>query len=175
MKTIIYNNHNLNEEDINDRKYRARGLIINSKNEILMGFCENTYQFPGGHLEGNESIFECLKREVREETGLDIKEEDAELFYVIKYYNKDYPEPGINRYTEFSYFKIFTDEHYDKDKMNLDEVELANNFELRYIKLEEFEQVLDIIKENNERTKLVHEEIKMVFQELMNTLNNNNV
>jgi len=32
-------------------------------------FC---WQFPGGHLENNESTIECAQREVREETGLEI-------------------------------------------------------------------------------------------------------
>lgn len=34
---------------------------------------ENTWAFPGGHLEFGESFEECTEREVREETGLKIK------------------------------------------------------------------------------------------------------
>ena len=33
---------------------------------------EQSWQFPGGHLEVGESVLECAAREVREETGLDI-------------------------------------------------------------------------------------------------------
>jgi 8-oxo-dGTP diphosphatase len=32
------------------------------------------WQFPGGHLENNESIIECARREVLEETSLQIKQ-----------------------------------------------------------------------------------------------------
>lgn len=32
------------------------------------------WAFPGGHLENNESIYHCIKREIKEEAGLDLKE-----------------------------------------------------------------------------------------------------
>jgi len=31
------------------------------------------YSFPGGHVERGESVYDCAVREVREETGLDVK------------------------------------------------------------------------------------------------------
>ena len=70
MKIVVHNDDNLKENDINERIYRARGVIINSRDEILLGYCKGTYQFPGGYLEEGETIEECLKREVQEETGL---------------------------------------------------------------------------------------------------------
>lgn len=41
---------------------------------------KDTYYFPGGKREGNESDIETLKREIKEELSVDIKEE------TIKYY-----------------------------------------------------------------------------------------
>ena len=51
MKIVVHNDDNLKENDINERIYRARGVIINSRDEILLGYCTGTYQFPGGYLE----------------------------------------------------------------------------------------------------------------------------
>lgn len=50
-------------------------VIIVKKNLILLGKRLNahghgTWAFPGGHLEFQETIEECAKREVAEETGL---------------------------------------------------------------------------------------------------------
>jgi 8-oxo-dGTP diphosphatase len=53
-------------------------VIIRRKNKILLGkrkgnLAYNSWGFPGGNLEFNETIYECAKREVLEETGLKIK------------------------------------------------------------------------------------------------------
>ena len=54
------------------------GVIIRKGNKVLLGKRRNahgagTWSFPGGHLELNEEIEDCAKREVMEETGLKIK------------------------------------------------------------------------------------------------------
>lgn len=53
------------------------GVIIIKDNKVLLGKRKNahgdgTWSFPGGHLEFSEQVEECARREVREETGLEI-------------------------------------------------------------------------------------------------------
>ena len=90
MKEIFLNTNNLSKEEIDEEVIRVKSLIINSKNELLLGYSYNTYQFPGGHLEENEDINTCLKREIKEETGMDISLDDLKPFMMIKYYSKNY-------------------------------------------------------------------------------------
>jgi 8-oxo-dGTP diphosphatase len=52
-------------------------VIVVKDNRVLLGKRKNahgadTWAFPGGHLEFNESIEDCAAREVFEETGLSI-------------------------------------------------------------------------------------------------------
>lgn len=53
-------------------------VIIVRDNKVLLGRRKNahgegTWSFPGGHLEFNESVEECARREVLEEAGIKIK------------------------------------------------------------------------------------------------------
>jgi len=55
------------------------GVLIWKNKKLLLGKRINEdksycWQFPGGHLEGDESVAECARREVLEETSLQIKQ-----------------------------------------------------------------------------------------------------
>lgn len=52
-------------------------IIYNSENKVLLGQRKNSHgagdwAFPGGHLEFGEAIEDCARREVLEETGIQI-------------------------------------------------------------------------------------------------------
>ena len=60
------------------RPYVGVAIIVIKDGKVLLGKRKNshgsgTWHFPGGHLEFNESIEACARREVFEETGLRIK------------------------------------------------------------------------------------------------------
>ena len=54
------------------------GVMVLKDGKVLLGkrkgsHGEGEYSFPGGHLEYMESFKECARREVREETGIEIE------------------------------------------------------------------------------------------------------
>jgi nucleoside triphosphatase len=56
-------------------KIVIRALIYNEENKIFLGKSNkwgDRWIVPGGHLELGETFVECIKREVREETNLEI-------------------------------------------------------------------------------------------------------
>ena len=147
MKETIYNYDYLNEEDITDVSTRVKALIINSDKEILLGKSDISYQFPGGHLEDNESLIEALKREVLEETGIELSNEEIDRpFYKVTYLNKDYPIKGVNRKSEIYYYVVNTDKEIDLSKVKLTENEIKNNYQVEKIPLL---SSVDIISKNN--------------------------
>lgn len=62
MKQIITNKYNLTDSDMTEIVKRVKILIINSKNEILLAYSHNDYQFPGGHVEENETLIQAINR-----------------------------------------------------------------------------------------------------------------
>ena len=163
MRTVVHNHDNLTYQDIDEVVLRARAVIINSNNEILLGHLDNTYQFPGGHVEKGERLSETLYREVLEETGIDIEKIDYTPFYQVKYYSKNHDNTGVNRYIEFNYYLIYTDKKYDLSKRKLDQYEIDNNYTLKYIKLDELYNELEKSINDNERNVRVYDDIKNVI------------
>jgi 8-oxo-dGTP diphosphatase len=71
------------------KKYPNVGVagIVMKKDKVLLGkrinsHGDGTLSFPGGHLEYGESIEECVIREVREETDLNISLIDSTPFSI---------------------------------------------------------------------------------------------
>lgn len=172
MKTVVHNHDNLTYKDINDFTVRARALLINSKNEILMGYLDGTYQFPGGHVEEEEELSETLFREVLEETGISIEKKNYEPFYQVNRFYKSHDRDGINRFKQFNYYIIYTDKKYDLSKRKLDQYEIDNNYELRYIPTDNLINELDRTINDNERNIRVYEDIKDVINYYFENINN---
>ena len=59
------------------------GVLIYNNNEIFLAKCrkwKNKWVVPGGHLEYGETFNECVKREIKEKTNLDV--DKIELVYL---------------------------------------------------------------------------------------------
>lgn len=133
MKEIIYNYDLLKETDINKIVERAKVVIVNSKNELLLGYGSKNYQLIGGHVEDGETSLECLHREILEEAGIDIDTNDLKSFIRITYYNKDYPNNSDNSKYIANYYIVNTDVKPNLSKVNLTENEKEGMFQFKYI------------------------------------------
>lgn len=169
MKEIIYNENNLKEDEINRVVKRAKAIIINSRDEFLLGRGENNYQLLGGHVEDDETFEKCLKREIKEESGIEIFSPIKEAFLVIKYFNKDYPEVGVNSLYIANYYIIHCDLLPDATKMHLTDGEKRGNFSLEYIQesciLKRLEESLKSCTKEN-----VVKDTILVIREYLNTI-----
>ncbi|MBQ3511194.1 MAG: NUDIX hydrolase [Bacilli bacterium] len=145
MKTIIYNDDYLDKKDINKVVGRAKTIIINSKDELLLASTNNNYYLVGGHVEGNESDAVCLHREILEETGIDLDIKDIRPYFVVEYLCKDYPNVGDNTNYIANYYVIETDEVPNLENVELTEGEKEGGFSLDYIHKD---KVMDVLEES---------------------------
>ena len=173
MKEIIHNDDNLEEKDITETVIRMKALIINT-GIIYIGNENGVWQFPGGHLEEGETFLECLKREVLEETGIELDDKEIEEpFMKVKFLNKDYPEVGKNRKAEIYYYVIKTNKKPDLTKVKYTKNEIANNFKIAEIPLN---LAITKIKENipnNEKNQVIAPDMILAIEEYLKLTQNN--
>ena len=148
---------------------RVKALIVSSDNKILLVNNYQDYQFPGGHMENNETYSEALK--LLEETGIDFTiEKDIEPVLKLYRYYEEYHETKENTLLEINYFIIRSDKYIDIDNLNLTKEEENGDFSLTYISLFEFKRLLEEnIMINNDKYG-ISEEMFEVFDKLKNKL-----
>lgn len=66
-------------------KVVCRAIITEDTNILLVSDDGKLWSAPGGKLEGDETLEQCLEREVYEETGLKIKPQN--LVYVFEFFD----------------------------------------------------------------------------------------
>lgn len=142
MKKIITNNYNLNDKDMTEVVQRVKLLLINSKKEVLLGYSHNEYQFPGGHVEQGENLNQAAKRELLEETGINLNLENIEPFACAIGYYKDWPAIDKNRKIEIYYYEIETDERPNLANTSYTQNEKDGQFKLQYVPLSNIENIL---------------------------------
>ena len=153
MKEITYNESNIKDEEVHEWVKRAKVLVVNSKDEILIAHTDDSYYFLGGHVDGNETDYECLVREIKEEAGIDYNPKIDEPYVSIKYLLKDYPEEGINKGYISNYYVIYDDMVPNPKNVNLTDGEKEGHLRLVYIHkdriLNEVRPYLDKCKRKN--------------------------
>lgn len=174
MKEIIYNNDNLTNEDITETVIRAKALIVNTNtNNILIANEDGLFEFPGGHLEENETIEECLKREIMEESGIEIDDSEIkEILMKVTFMNRDWPEKGKNRKAEINYYLIETTKEPDMSKVTLTESEKSHKFKLETFPLNDSINIIKNNMPNNEKNEILSPDMILVIEEYLKTLNN---
>lgn len=165
---INYNPRKLNEKYIEECEKKARLLIKNDNDEILVANYGGAYLLPGGKIDDNESVIEALIREIKEEVGVDIKETDITSIVTFNYYQKSFPKRNgkvLDRKIITHYYMTNMNIELSKCENTLTEKEIKDNFRLEWIKEENLK---DIIKNNpsikeNPRVSYMNDELLKVL------------
>ena len=92
MEKITFNyKENIEYQKVKDK---VRAVTLNKDGRALLVKYAGLYMLPGGKIDENETEKEALRREILEESGIDIfldtDIENAEPFLEIKTYNQNY-------------------------------------------------------------------------------------
>jgi ADP-ribose pyrophosphatase YjhB (NUDIX family) len=113
---------------------RVYGLLLNEHNQILLVHEQiNDFKFtkfPGGGLEFGEGIADCLIREFKEETGLDI--EVVGHFYTTDFFQTSAFKPNDQLISV--YYKV--EAKSDWRNVRLDEHEINTGNRTEYLRFE---------------------------------------
>ena len=120
----------------------ASNIIVTKRDEILLGKRINTigegcWGLPGGHVEEGESMFSCARRELHEETGIEVN--DLQLINITE-------EPGItgSYYLHFNF--LLKESVFEIKLMEPEKCERWEFFNKKSLPKETFEGHRRIIK-----------------------------
>lgn len=160
---------NLDSLDINSNFVevrKARALIINDNNRIILEKYADMYLLPGGKVEDLEDSLTGVKREVKEELGIDLGYEMFIPFLRIKTCAKNYVTRNhiekVNRVTITDYYIVKGEFEVDYTKMDLTEFEKQANIE---IELVDFTEALKLVRQpsSNPKNKYFSSELEIVL------------
>lgn len=149
VNQVIHNEDNLTLNDANKVTLRAKLIVENNNDEILICHMGVKYFLIGGHIDNDESDEQCLTREVAEESGVTLNFSNILPIASSNYINKDYPKNGDITYTNTNYYAIKYDLVPNIEMQNLTEEEKKENFKLMYIPKNKVINFLENTKEIN--------------------------
>lgn len=149
VNQVIHNEDNLTLNDVNRVTRRAKLIVENNNDEILICHMGIKYFLIGGHIDNDESDEQCLTREVAEESGVTLDFSNILPIASSNYINKDYPKNGDITYSNTNYYAIKYDLVPNIEMQNLTEEEKKENFKLMYIPKNEVINFLENNKEIN--------------------------
>ena len=113
-----------------ERRPSVRGIIIkDSKIAMMHSLLYEYYKLPGGGIEPNETYEEALVREVKEESGLTVKQETIKEYGYVQRIEKGNIEDIFIQ--DNYYFICGVEDHIDKQ--NLDDYEEYEMFQLEFV------------------------------------------
>lgn len=169
MREVDFNEDGLLIDEIDKVVNKVRGIVINSNTgKILLVRYVGLYMLPGGSIDDEEGEKDSIKREILEESGIEIEDSQINPFLIINSFDKNYfdrKSGTINRLTRTTFFEIYTDKDIDDEKKNLTESEKTKGHVINYVDLDDVPQIVEDNVTDNSKRKHFDREILCAIQE----------
>ena len=169
---LVINEDNLRNSEVQEFSTKVRAILVDEDNQILISNYGNIILLPGGKVDKDESIFDAITRELKEELGVYYKSDELELFEILSYYQKNYPKVDgtiQNRLVKTYYF-IGPYKGIKKELQKLSDREKKANFKLELVSLDELENIILSNKNSNPRNIYFQKELLFILSSYNNNI-----
>lgn len=154
---------------LNFRKVRA--IIENASGNIVICTEGGVPIFPGGKCDANENEENAIKREVKEETGIELTDERLNKALVIESFYDDFYDFRSKklrpRHTVTTYFYVKTNKWINKDKIELTDGEKRLGFNIFTVSKNNLYKLLNEDHQGVLNGKFFDEENRIVLNEIL--------
>lgn len=174
---LVINEDNLHFGEVQEFSSKARAILIDENNRILIVNYGNVILLPGGKVDEGEKLSEAITRELGEELGQDYSASELDFFVTLNYYQKDYPKRDgtfQNRLVQTHYF-VGLYKGIKNDSRKLTEKEQKGNFRLELVSLEDLENMIIKNVNNNPRNLYFQKELLIILACYKNKKQNTSV